>query len=144
MPNSATPHAAQHSAQRANSFLSRKMRQTHREPLRIKIICKLETISDRKQKGQLRFGNQPENPARGYNSAKGMYHRYILLVKKYSLKTRKHFISNLKFQISKVKFMHFNSRVPRSTFHFPIAQQPYIIRPAFAQLPGGSLCAAHS
>lgn len=75
MPTIAATHAAKQSAHHAKRFLNIS-KPTHMPKPRTRRtrpgeLCELEAISDRKQEDQKRFGNQPENPARGYNSAKG-------------------------------------------------------------------------
>jgi hypothetical protein len=73
------PHPAKNPTQHLKNFLdilsiAKPVRATRplvsTVPIRTRDDCKVETISDRKQERQRRFGNQPENPARGYNSAK--------------------------------------------------------------------------
>src|SRR5258708_4299570 len=64
--------AAKHAAKSSRSVLSII------GPLRLKKFCKVERNSDRNQESLVRFGNQPEKPARGYNSAKrNVPHMYI-------------------------------------------------------------------
>jgi hypothetical protein len=57
----AAPHAAEFSKSLLSIFV----------PKGLKRSCVLEGNSVRNEKGRVSFGNQPENPARGYNSAKG-------------------------------------------------------------------------
>jgi hypothetical protein len=56
--------AAPHAAKPSKSVLSII------GPIGIKKFCKVEGNSDRNQESLARFGSQPENPARGCNSAK--------------------------------------------------------------------------
>jgi hypothetical protein len=68
IPNTAAPNAAQH----AKSVLSIFM------PTAGRTFCKVEENSDRNQESLQGFGNQPENPATEYNSAKeNVPHMYI-------------------------------------------------------------------
>jgi hypothetical protein len=67
-PNTAAPHVAKLSKSLLSIFA----------PIELKTFCKVERNSDGSEKNPANFGNQPENPARGCNSAKGnVPHMYI-------------------------------------------------------------------